>query len=164
MDNVHFTSKSQTWNTPKDFYDLLNSVWGFTLDVACLEDSALCTKYFTPDDDGLVQDWGKEICWMNPPYNDIKSWCAKAQDAYLKGATVVGLIPARTDTKAFHDHIVQDCSCICFVKGRLKFYNGGDTLNSAPFPSMLFILDKDLTTEKIKVLDSIGSVLKHKGK
>lgn len=159
--SVHFTSKSQTWNTPPVLFNQLNDLWKFTLDVACLPDSALCEKFFTPDDNGLEQNWGNEICWMNPPYNDIKTWTKKAVDAYNKGATVVTLIPARTDTQACQNNLFPHASITCFIKGRLKFDNPSNdgthqTLSSAPFPSMLVVLDKNLTTEKIEYLKSIG--------
>lgn len=160
--SVHFSSKSQTWNTPLEIFNPLNDLWGFTLDVACLSDSALCSKYFTPDDDGLEQDWGNEICWMNPPYNDIRTWAKKAAAAYKNGATVVVLIPARTDTQACQDILFPNASATCFIKGRLKFNNpsltedGTHVTNTAPFPSMLVVLDNNLTDEKIEHLKTLG--------
>ena len=163
--SVHFSSKSQTWNTPLEIFNPLNDLWGFTLDVACLPDSALCSKYFTPEDDGLEQDWGNEICWMNPPYDDIRTWSKKAVSAYKNGATVVVLIPARTDTQACQDILFPNASVVCFIKGRLKFDNpslpswtedGTHVKNGAPFPSMLVVLDNNLTDEKIEHLKSLG--------
>jgi len=75
--------------------------------------------------------------FCNPPYGrSLKDWVEKC---YLEGGkqntTVVMLIPARTDTKYFHDYIYGK-SEIRFLKGRLKF---GDSKNSAPFPSMICI-------------------------
>ncbi|EPQ9499930.1 methylase [Salmonella phage SE_PL] len=162
---VHYSSKSQTWNTPRDFFKPLNDIWKFTLDVACLPDSALCSKYFTPEDNSLIQDWGTEICWLNPPYNDLKTWLAKAVDAYNKGATVVILVPSRTDTIAFQSYAAKDCSCICFIKGRLKFFdpnkNENEKQDPAPFPSCLIVLDDNLTDEKIQHLKTLGLVMKN---
>lgn len=162
--SVHFTSGSQTWNTPLDLFNDLNAIWKFTLDAACIPSSALCTKYFTPEDDGLVQDWGQEIVWCNPPYDDIKSWCDKAVQAYKNGATVMMLIPSRTDTKAFQDHAGKYCDCVCFIKGRLKFQDptkrDNKSVNSAPFPSCLLVLDHNLTIDKIKFLETLGLVFK----
>ena len=72
---------------------------------------------------------------MNPPYGrEIKHWVKKASEA--TGGVVVMLIPARTDTKYFHDYIYNKAE-IRFIRGRLKF---GDSKNSAPFPSMVVIL------------------------
>jgi site-specific DNA-methyltransferase (adenine-specific) len=73
---------------------------------------------------------------MNPPYGrQISKWVKKAYESAKKGAVVVGLLPARTDTKWFHDYIYNKAE-IRFVRGRLKF---GNSKNSAPFPSMLVI-------------------------
>lgn len=166
--SVHFTSKSQTWNTPKDFFDKLNAVWNFEIDTACLEESALCKEYFTPETDGLNSSWQNKVCWNNPPYNDIKTWTTKCYTEYMSGATVVQLIPSRTDTKAFHDYAFKYSTCICFIKGRLKFDNpslpswsGDDThkKSNAPFPSCLVIFDDNLNSKKLKVLKSLGTVV-----
>src|SRR5690606_15453380 len=95
-----------------------------------------CKKHFTIEDDGLKQDWSKDIVFMNPPYgNEQKLWIKKAYEESLKGATVVCLIPARTDTIAWHTYIFNKAE-IRFLKGRLKF---GDGKNPAPFPSAVVI-------------------------
>ena len=74
---------------------------------------------------------------MNPPYGrEIKKWIEKAYKESTKGAIVVCLIPARTDTKYWHEYIFPYASEIRFIKGRLKF---GNSANSAPFPSALVI-------------------------
>lgn len=166
--SVHHSSKSQTWNTPRSFYDPLNELWKFTLDVACLESSALCSKFFTPDDDGLSQDWSGDVAWNNPPYNDIKTWAAKSAESHANGGTVVMLIPARTDTKAFQNIIASTATCVCFVRGRLKFDNpslpswkedGSHKKTGAPFPSLLVIWDHNMTEEKYEHLQKIGTVV-----
>ncbi len=133
---VMFSSKKDTWETPQDFFDKVNLEFNFDIDVCAFPSSAKCENYITPEMDALTMDWGKQICWMNPPYGrQIKHWIAKAHCEAAKGATVVALIPARTDTKYFHDYIYEQHE-IRFIKGRLKF---GDAINSAPFPSMLVI-------------------------
>ena len=133
---VMFSSKEQTWETPISFFNRLNEEFNFTLDVCALPNSAKCERYFTPETDGLSQDWSNEIVYMNPPYNNIYNWMEKAYyEAKNNGATVVCLIPARTDTKYWS----RFCMCaneIRLVKGRLKF---GDSNNSAPFPSAVII-------------------------
>ncbi|WEM33137.1 DNA modification methyltransferase [Escherichia phage EJP2] len=163
--DIHFSSKAQTWNTPRDLWNKINAVWKFTLDAACLENSALCEKYFTPEDDSLEQDWGDNIVWLNPPYNDLKTWLSKAVQEYKKGSTVVILVPSRTDTKAFQDYASKECSCICFIKGRLKFFDPARPPDAradpAPFPSCLIVLDDDLTQEKIDFLKTLGQVMKN---
>ena len=135
---VMFSSKTNDWSTPQDFYDELNNEFGFTLDPCADEYNHKCNKYFTEGDDGLLQDWGGEIVFCNPPYGKaIKDWVRKA---YIEGCkpntTVVMLIPARTDTQYFHDYIYHETKEIRFIKGRLKF---GDSKNAAPFPSMVVV-------------------------
>lgn len=127
-----------TWETPQDFFDAVNAEFGFTVDVCAVPETAKCARYFTPEIDGLAQDWGREVCWCNPPYGgEIGKWMRKALEASAHGATVVCLVPARTDTRWFHDYIYQEAE-IRFIKGRLKF--GGANAN-APFPSMLVIYE-----------------------
>lgn len=77
--DVHYSSKTVIWETPQDLFDRLNAMHGFTLDVCALPENAKCAKYFTPEVDGLKQDWSGEVCWMNPPYGrEIGRWIAKA--------------------------------------------------------------------------------------
>lgn len=167
--SVHFTSKSQTWNTPPDFFEKLNKVWKFEVDTACLEESALCSEYFTPETDGLGSSWNRKTCFNNPPYDNIKTWIKKCYDEYALGATVVQLIPSRTDTKAFHEYAFEYATAICFIKGRLKFDNpslpswtddNSHKKSPAPFPSCLIIFDDNLTDEKMKVLKHLGTVVR----
>ena len=141
--NVHFSSKSNEWTTPIDFYNQLNKEFNFTLDPCCTKDNAKCKNFYTQNDDGLSKDWSNEIVFMNPPYGrEIKHWIKKAYDESLKGALVVCLIPARTDTSYWHDYCMK--GTIRFIRGRLKFSNK----NSAPFPSAVVIFNN----KKIEVL------------
>lgn len=127
-----FTSNTDLWATPQDFFDSLNQEFRFDLDVCALPENAKCERYFTPDIDGLNQEWSG-IVWCNPPYGrHIGKWVEKA---YKSHCTVVMLLPARTDTKWFHNFIYGKAE-IRFVRGRLKF---GGSANSAPFPSMVVI-------------------------
>lgn len=163
--SVHYTSGNDVWCTPKWLFDKLNDIWHFTLDAACMTETALCTKHYTPDDNSLIQDWSTDIVWLNPPYSDLKTWLSKATEEFNKGSTVMILVPSRTDTKAFHDYAAKECSCICYIKGRLKFIdpNKDPALkqDAAPFPSCLIVLDNDLTDEKIECLKSLGLVMKN---
>lgn len=132
-----FSSKEQTWETPMDLFLRLNREFNFTLDVCALPETAKCINYFTPEIDGLQQNWAPHICWMNPPYDDIISWISKAYEESLKGALVVVLVPSRTDTKWFIDYAMK-ANEIRFIRGRLKF---GDSKNSAPFPSCIIVFN-----------------------
>ena len=97
---VYHAHQTTEWETPQPFFDQVHSEFGFTLDVAAQPSNAKCPRYFTPEDDGLVQSWGAEVCWCNPPYGrTIGAWMRKAYESALQGATVVCLVPARTDTK-----------------------------------------------------------------
>ena len=128
---VHFSSETDLWATPQWLFDELDSRYHFTLDPCATTQNAKCRKYYTEAQDGLAQSWDGETVFMNPPYGrEIGKWVKKAVDSR---ASVVMLLPARTDTRWFHDYIYGKCEVV-FLKGRLKF---GDATNSAPFPSML---------------------------
>ena len=134
---VMYSSKTDNWATPQDFYDKLDSEFHFTLDPCADKNNHKCKKYYTKEDDGLLQDWGGEIVFCNPPYGrQISKWVEKCFNESRKDKTiVVMLIPARTDTKYFHRYIYNKAE-LRFVKGRLKF---GDSKANAPFPSMVVI-------------------------
>lgn len=132
-----FTSKTDLWETPQELFDKMNDEFGFETDVCAIQENAKCKNFYTPEENGLLQDW-RGCCWMNPPYGrKIGDWVQKAYESSVNNkATVVCLLPARTDTKWFHDYCVK--GEIRFLKGRLKF---GGSKNSAPFPSMLVIFN-----------------------
>jgi len=130
----HTSSATDQWETPPELYALLDTEFGFGLDVCALPENAKCERFFGPDDDGLAQEWAG-VCWMNPPYgSEIAAWVGKAHAAAAAGATVVCLVPARTDTAWWWDHCRH--GQVRFLRGRLKF--GGGTMG-APFPSALVI-------------------------
>lgn len=137
MNDVLFSSKETEWETPQDFFDALDAEFHFTLDPCASVTNHKCDKYFTKDENGLLQDWSGETVFCNPPYGkDIRHWVEKCYLESVKNKiTVVMLIPARTDTRWFHDFVYHKAE-LRFVKGRLKF---GGTKNSAPFPSMVVI-------------------------
>ena len=113
------------WETPQDFYDTLDKEFGFTLDVCACEENAKHENYYSPGDDGLVQEW-TGICWMNPPYDrTIGLWVQKAYDAAQKGCTVVCLVQGRSgDTRWWHNYVMR-ASEIRFIKDRLHFGRNG---------------------------------------
>lgn len=133
--SVHFSSATDEWSTPQDFFQKCVDKFGdFDLDPCCTEDSAKAARFFTREMDGLSQEWTGKV-WMNPPYGrTIKHWMKKAYESSLNGATVVCLVPARTDTAWWHDFSMK--GHIEFIRGRLKF---GGHKNSAPFPSALVV-------------------------
>jgi len=134
--DVHFSSKTNEWATPQAFFDELNSEFHFTLDPCATIDNAKCSQFITEEQDGLSQPWGQNSVFMNPPYGrGIGQWIEKAYRESLAGATVVCLIPARTDTAAWHNFIFGKAE-VRFVRGRLKF---GEATENAPFPSAVVI-------------------------
>lgn len=136
------SSDSVEWTTPQGLFDGLNEKYHFTLDPCATAENAKCGRYFTAEDDGLKQSWRGERVFCNPPYgrHHTKRWVRKcAEEAEDPNTLIVLLIPARTDTAAFHDYLYQkDNVEIEFIRGRLK-YGGGE--NNAPFPSMLAIFN-----------------------
>lgn len=139
MDTVHFSSITAEWGTPQEFFDELNEEFHFTLDVCSTHENAKCEKHYTKDDDGLLQDWTGETVWCNPPYGrPMPKWIRKCAEHGKSGVAVM-LIPARTDTKAFHEYIYGKAE-IRFIKGRLHFVKqNGERTDRAPFPSMVVI-------------------------
>jgi phage N-6-adenine-methyltransferase len=134
---VMFSSKSDEWETPQDLFDNLNSELNFTLDVSANAQNTKCEVYIDKELDGLKINW-TSVCWMNPPYGkQIGKWVEKAYNQVKSemAKIVVCLLPARTDTRWFHNYILNKAE-IRFIKGRLKF---GGSKNSAPFPSMIVI-------------------------
>ena len=132
------TSEHGDWETPQDFFDKLNEEFHFAVDVCATSENAKCQIYFTPETDGLAQEWiGEKSFWMNPPYGrQIGKWIRKAFESAVNGTVVVCLLPARTDTKWFHDYCMK--GEIRFIRGRLHFKRNG-ARSPAPFPSMFVV-------------------------
>lgn len=133
---VHFSSETNEWATPQALFNALDREFNFTLDPCSDGINAKCQKYFTIEDDGLAQDWFNDTVFMNPPYGrEIPKWIQKAYEESRKGATVVCLIPSRTDTRYWHEYIMK-ADEVRFIKGRIKF---GGSNQSAPFPSCIVV-------------------------
>ena len=125
---VMFSSKTDLWETPQDLFDRLNAVYHFNTDVCAIPSNAKCADFYTPEQDGLSREW-RGVCWCNPPYGrEIGRWVEKAANSLAK---VVMLLPARTDTKWFHDYCLP-FGKIEFIRGRLKFGGGGAELSTFP--------------------------------
>ena len=135
------SSNSVEYETPDQLFKQLNDKHQFDLDVCATKENAKCEKYFTINENGLKQKW-HGVCFMNPPYDrHIKFWIEKAYyEMNVRKVKTVALIPARTDTKYWHDYIFP-YSQIKFLKGRLKFKNKNGVYNPAPFPSAIVIFD-----------------------
>ena len=144
MDNVHFSTGKDDWETPDYIFNMLDNEFHFTLDPCCTHENAKCKKHYTKMEDGLKQTWEGETVFVNPPYSrktkdnpGQEAWIKKCYEE-SKNATVVMLIPARTDTRAFHQYIYGKAE-IRFLRGRIKF-KGAE--NAAPFPTMVVVYKK----------------------
>lgn len=148
---VHFSSKSNEWDTPRGFFALLDAEFGFTLDACATAENTCCERYFDMATDGLLQRWDG-VVWMNPPYGmEIGRWLLKAFTEAQQGATVVCLIPARTDTSYWHRYVMRS-SEIRFVRGRLRF--SGAKLN-APFPCAVVVFRPGEQVPKVSAINRV---------
>jgi phage N-6-adenine-methyltransferase len=138
-----FSSLSPEWPTPDAVFDALNERFHFTLDACATPENAKCERYFTSDQDALQQEWAGRV-FLNPPYGrDIGHWLKKAYESSVHGATVVCLVPSRTDTDWWHSYCMK--GSIFFVRGRLRF---GNAQNSAPFPSAVVVFEPPLNSKE----------------
>jgi len=131
---VYYRSITGEWATPQRFFDALDAEFHFTMDLAASPTNAKCARYFTQTDDALTQPW-EGICWLNPPYGrELGVWLQKAYESAQAGATIVCLLPARTDRRWWHTYALH--GEVRFVPGRLTF-EGAE--NPAPFASVVVI-------------------------
>ena len=136
MNKVLLSTGKNDWATPQKFFEELNKEFHFTLDACANEQNHKCKRYYTEEENGLLQDWSGEVVFCNPPYSkkEQNAWVKKCYEE-SRHATVVMLIPARTDTERFHKYILPYAE-IRFLKGRLTF---AGAKNPAPFPNMVVI-------------------------
>lgn len=138
---------STEWETPDCLFAELHRRFAFTVDVCATRRNAKLPRFWSPAVDGLSQDWAHERCWMNPPYGEnIAAWAAKARSESFRGACTVGLLPARTDTAWWHEHVWDGRRerpkrgvRVQFLEGRIKFRLPGRGSTCAPFPSVLIV-------------------------
>jgi phage N-6-adenine-methyltransferase len=150
--DVMFGRATDEWRTPQATFDALNAEFGFDVDAAATAENTWLPMWFGLDAvpggffyDALAIDWSEygRTFWLNPPYSKCREFIAKAAEEARKGLTVVCLVPSRTDTRYWHEHVwnvetnqPREGVEIRFLKGRLKF---GNSTNSAPFPSVVII-------------------------
>lgn len=132
-----FSSKTNEWATPRALFEELDKEFSFDLDPCATPENAKCKQFYTVEDDGLIKNWGGHRVFCNPPYGrELSRWVEKCYKEAQKGAFVVALIPARTDTRYFHEYIWKKAKEIRFLKGRLHF---NESKQAAPFPSMVVV-------------------------
>lgn len=163
MNDVLFSSKSDEYGTPLDLYSRLNNIFKFTLDPAATDANAKCDNYYTAKDNGLILPWDGHNVFINPPYSKQRgvsqaaSWCEKA--AYENHNYAVMLLPARTDTRMWHELVFPHTSHIVFISGRLRFtVDGIESDSSAPFPSAICVFPgkSRISRSQINMLRSGG--------
>lgn len=147
---VHFSSKTNNWSTPDELFAELDDIFHFDLDACATQSNAKCRQYYTPEQDALKQRWTGTV-WMNPPYGHlIAAFMRKAYEESIKGATVVALVPSRTDTAWWHTYAKQ--GQVVFLRGRLRFCGAS---SSAPFPSAIVIFWGGRLGEAVRAVASI---------
>lgn len=140
--DVFYSVKRDDWGTPDDLFFMLDKEYGFEIDVCANEENHKCDVFYTKEDDGLSKEW-QGVCWCNPPYGrQISKWVKKAYES--DSATVVMLLPARTDTSWFHNYVLPYAE-IKFIRGRIQF--DGAKYN-APFPSMIAVFSEETRNGK----------------
>ena len=126
---TRFQSRTNEWATPDSIFCPLNDEFCFTLDVAATFDNRKCNRFFDKMSDGLHQPWSG-VCWMNPPFgHGMRQWIKKAYNESKSGnATVVALLPARTNAGYWHDYCMK--GEIRFIRGYPKFGNAKQGLKA----------------------------------
>jgi phage N-6-adenine-methyltransferase len=137
--NGRYNGNGRHWATPSEVFDPLHAEFGFTLDPCATAETAKCSTFYTEADNGLVQDWSVHRVFMNPPYGrEVSAWTRKARDEAVRGALVVGLLPASCDLKWWHEDIVGRAE-VRYIRGRVRFLTGGPYRASGFFPSVIVI-------------------------
>ena len=136
LDKNRFSSLSIERETPIDLFNLLDKEFHFTLDPCATPKNTKCIKFYTKEQNGLIQDWSKEVVFCNPPYGKgMTDWIKKSITESSLGATIVVLIPARTNTN-WWNNLCMKADEIRFITGRPKFEN---MKHGLPFPLVLLI-------------------------
>lgn len=136
--DVHFMAQRMDWQTPPALFARLDKEFDFTLDAAASAENACCATYFTEADNALIQPWDGRV-WVNPPYGRAGGqFMAYAWQMVYEAQTaevVVLLVPARTDTQAWHTYAMRGAE-IRLIQGRIQFVGAP---NAAPFPSCILV-------------------------
>ena len=144
---IQGTRDSDNYATPKKFYAQINSVYHFDFDP--------CPYKHDFSWNGLEVDWLGNI-YCNPPYSNIEPFIKKGISEIKNGNAkkIVYLIPIRSDTKYWHDLIMNYATEIVFIRGRLNF---NESKSPAPFPCVLVIFDGSREGKIIKSLSQNDS-------
>lgn len=140
---VIHSSKRHDWRTPQELFKSLDRVFDFKVDAAAGAQNKLCDRFWSESDSALSKDWNVGgWVWVNPPYGkQVKDWFEKAGEEAGKGARVVLLCMACTETKWF-DVAWKNCAEIWFLSPRVRFEQPGEKSGPAPKGSAIFIFDR----------------------
>jgi site-specific DNA-methyltransferase (adenine-specific) len=131
------------FETPEWLFRALDAEFHFELDVCAMPYNAKCVRFFTPEQDGLLQPWDQNICWMNPPYGkEIELWLEKAERESLLGARVVALLPSRTNAPWWNKYVAHSAEEIRFCRGKLTFPNPYGASGVAPWGSAVALYNR----------------------
>jgi DNA adenine methylase len=157
--NNKFETKKNDWETPDDLFEEINKEFRFTLDAAADAENTKTTRFFSKEENSLTQDWGSNVVWLNPPYGDrankLTDWIQKGLDAAKHGATVVMLIPARTNTNWFHNFCLKYGE-VRFIRGRPRFKG---CKHGLPWPLCLVIFRPKDESLKYIIPNSKGRII-----
>lgn len=138
--NGRYNGDGRTWATPPEVFDPLHAEFAFTLDPCAAPETAKVPRYFTEADNGLEKSWAGERVFMNPPYGkEVYAWTRKARLEAAVGALVVGLLPASTDLRWWHEDVVAPRAEVRYIRGRVRFLTGGPYRASAFQPSVVVV-------------------------
>lgn len=141
------SSASDEWSSPLWLFERLDAEFHFALDPCATDENHLCALYHTKQDDGLLYPW-YNTAFVNPPFSAIAAWTEKCYREALAGhATVVMLVPARTDTRYWWNFTRH--GEIRFLPGRLRF---GGAPSGAPFPSAVVVFRRNLQDYQPRVV------------
>ncbi len=144
-----YSSANPVWATPPKLFAALDREFRFELDAAASAENTKCPRFYSRYDDGLSQPWAPSRTWCNPPYGRaVGAWVAKAHVESDLGALVVMLLPARTDTRWFHEHVIRRAE-VRFLPGRVRFVGAKA---GAPFPSIVVVFrPRPLRHERVAI-------------
>ena len=147
LNDSMYSSEKKDWETPDFLFKALDNEFNFNLDPCSDGVNAKCKSFFTKAEDGLTKEWEGSI-FMNPPYGrGIEKWMEKALNSSKAGALVCCLVPARTDTRWWHNYAMK--GEVRLLSKRLTFKGAN---NKAPFPCAIVIFKPhghSLTTQAI---------------
>lgn len=110
----------QHMGTPRGLFAGLHNEFQFTVDACAVPENAKLTAFWSPEHNGLAQDWVPHRPFVNPPWNDIYPWMRKGWDAVRNGCErVVYLLPTRTGTDWWRDYAIR--SQIDYFRERVQF-------------------------------------------